>query len=232
MGTWEPGNEVSVYHSISSSLTGNTATWAHGAPNASPLQPQASPDHLWYLLFNRSALLSAEGDGAGEVEVFIRAGGRVLLLHSKAVGESRRRGENCTLTGLCTACTIPVPTLPHPQLSWMPGVWRNKARCLVTTLELLCQIEESHFTYNVTCTLWTILLRTWCHIIVGLACMKVLPKGCCKTMGLYREVQASITQPLHRRSILVLNIFTNNAALGVELACKTRLLLKVSRSAM
>lgn len=134
MGTWEPGNEISVYHSRSSSLTGNTATWAHGAPNASPLQPQASPDHLWYLLFNRSALLSAEGDGAGEVEVFIRAGGRVLLLHSKAVGESRRRGENCTLTGLCTACTTPVPTLPHPQLSWMSGVWRNKARCLVTVV--------------------------------------------------------------------------------------------------
>lgn len=229
MGTWEPGNEISVYHSRSSSLTGNTATWAHGAPNASPLQPQASPDHLWYLLFNRSALLSAEGDGAGEVEVFIRAGGRVLLLHSKAVGESRRRGENCTLTGLCTACTTPVPTLPHPQLSWMPGVWRNKARCLVTVVGITLPNRRVSLYVQCTCTLWTILLR--CHI-VGLACMKVLPKGCCKTMGLYREVQASITQPLHRRSILVLNFFTNNAALGVEVACKTRLLLKVSRSAM
>ena len=82
---------MTVYMPQQSSLTGDTATWAHGAPNTPPLHPQTSPDHLWYLLFNRDALLSAKGDWPREVKVFIRAGGRVQLLHSKVVGESRRR---------------------------------------------------------------------------------------------------------------------------------------------
>ena len=48
------------------------------------------------------------------MEVFIRAGGRVLLLHSKAVGESRRREENWTLTGLCMCMYYPCS---HPPTS-------------------------------------------------------------------------------------------------------------------
>ena len=129
---WEPGNEnpgmrflvyMIAHMPQQSSLTRDTATWAHGTPNTPPLQPQASPDHLWYLLFNRDALFSAKGDRPREVEVFIRAGGRVQLLHSKTVGESRRREWH---TGRYVCTSLLLPSLPHPQLSWKLGVYRTR----------------------------------------------------------------------------------------------------------